>query len=346
MIDGSADFAANDYSPPPRSVAAIPGQPNVYNTLRLASGYMPGVTVGASTAGTTQPSLTATNLTETKRDSPQMSRGSASSSPLSPTLSKLLVQASEVVVDRDQRIGEGGFGVVYVGKLRGSTKVAVKQIKGDIDDKTMQAFVREVATWEGLVQRNVLPLMAFCISPPMMITDLIEEGNLRKYLGSNNWDQVLGRRFMADVAAGMSYLHASGILHGDLKSLNVLIDGSRAVITDFGLARLRVEVSKSTSKTGNGLQGTPGFVAPEILAGERLNAPADVYAYAMTFYEVVSRGKYPFEDIKNVAAVGFLSRSVGVLLLSIDQQLILLRSTDSLQGRHRARQTRQTRRRS
>ncbi|KAI9026350.1 kinase-like domain-containing protein [Hyaloraphidium curvatum] len=167
----------------------------------------------------------------------------------------------------------------------------------------MAAFVKEVANWEGLVQRNVLPLMAFCISPPMMVMDLIEEGNLRKYLGSLGWDQALGRRFLHDVTAGMAYLHASGILHGDLKSLNVLVDGSRAVITDFGLSRVRLEVSKSSARTGNGMQGTPGFVAPEMLAGGPLKPAGDVYAFAMLCYEVVSKGRYPFDDLNSIAAI-------------------------------------------
>ncbi len=137
----------------------------------------------------------------------------------------------------------------------------------------------------------------------MMVTDLVEQGNLRNFLSVRNWDQSLGRKFLGDVAAGMAYLHSSGILHGDLKSLNVLIDESRAMITDFGLSQVRVDISKSAGMPGSGMQGTTSFVAPESLIGTRLAPPADVYAFAMTAYEVVSRGKYPFEDIKNVAAV-------------------------------------------
>ncbi|KAI9029325.1 kinase-like domain-containing protein [Hyaloraphidium curvatum] len=251
------------------------------------------------------PVVTGLSVTNTNVASPgpQRSTGSGEGAvniQISPAASKLLVSKDDIAIDREKRLGEGGFGVVYVGTLRGSTKVAVKTIKGDLDEKAMAAFVKEVANWEGLVQRNVLPLMAFCVSPPMMVMDLIEEGNLRKYLGARAWDQALGRRFLHDVACGMAYLHSAGILHGDLKSLNVLVDGSRAVITDFGLSRVRVEVSKSTQRTGNGLQGTPGFVAPEVLSGEPIRPPADVYAFAMTCYEVVSRGKYPFEDIHNI----------------------------------------------
>jgi hypothetical protein len=67
--------------------------------------------------------------------------------------SKLLISSDEVSVDTNQILGEGGFGTVYVGLLRGSTKVAVKKIKG-LDEAGLRGFAREVQQWEGLVQRN------------------------------------------------------------------------------------------------------------------------------------------------------------------------------------------------
>lgn len=240
--------------------------------------------------------------------------------------SKLLIKESDVEIDREKKLGEGGFGVVYVGTLRGKLKVAVKTLKGGLDGRTMNAFVKEVANWEGLVQRNVLPLMHFCVSPPMMVCshfipfnarlsqvsdvllpqvmDLIKEGNLRQYLSRHNWNQKRGRELLLDVATGMTYLHSLDILHGDLKSLNVLVDGSRAVITDFGLSKVLKEVTKSVHAQG-GLGGTPGFVSPELLTGKTLEPPADVYAFAMVCYEVVSRGKYPFYALPNAAAIVF-----------------------------------------
>lgn len=79
-------------------------------------------------------------------------------SPLSPQTpnvpSKLLINESDIVIDRSRKLGEGGFGIVYVGTLRGTMQVAVKTIRGELDQKTMQNFVKEVQNWEGLVQRN------------------------------------------------------------------------------------------------------------------------------------------------------------------------------------------------
>ncbi|KAI9033224.1 kinase-like domain-containing protein [Hyaloraphidium curvatum] len=153
----------------------------------------------------------------------------------------------------------------------------------------------------------VLPLLAYCASPPMMISEIADGGNLRQHLAARAWDQALGLRFLLDVSRGMAYLHSVGILHGDLKSANVLVDGSRALVCDFGLSRFRqagtgTATHGATSHNG-GLMGTVGFIAPEMMQGGSLRPPADVFAFAMTCYEVVSRGKYPFQDAPNVMAI-------------------------------------------
>lgn len=162
---------------------------------------------------------------------------------------------------------------------------------------------------------SVLPLMAICLSPPMMITDLAEEGNLRQYLGARGWEQSLGRKLLVDVATGMTYLHSLNILHGDLKSLNVLVDGNRAMITDFGLSKVMWEVGKTNKTTAGGMAGTPGFSAPEVLMGEELKPSADVYAFAMVCYEVVSKGDFPFARAGNIAAVSRLDHGIVSLLM-------------------------------
>lgn len=234
--------------------------------------------------------------------------------PPDPTRSRLLIDASDVVVHRDQKIGEGGFGVVYKGTFRGSVTVAVKTFRGEMDEHTRAAFKREVTAWEGLVQRNILPLMAFCLEPPMMITDLVKDGNLRDFLARHAWDQALGISLLSDVVQGMAYLHSMNIVHGDLKGLNILVDRNKAMITDFGLAKMRLASASTSGGTFSSSArmpaGTPGFMAPELMMGQPLDKPADVFAFAMVCYEVLSKGKRPFEEMGNPMGVGFRSSAL------------------------------------
>ncbi|KAI9012398.1 kinase-like domain-containing protein [Hyaloraphidium curvatum] len=159
----------------------------------------------------------------------------------------------------------------------------------------MQLFLKEVTVWTGLNQRNILPLLAFVEDPPLMISELVTDGNLRRRMEKLDWDLAAGARFLRDVADGMAYLHSFRVLHGDLKSLNVLVDRDTAKITDFGLAKFREEVSRTSGTAAGGLRGTIGFMAPELFEERPLAPPADVYAFAMLSFEVYSKGGWPFE---------------------------------------------------
>ncbi|KAI9005022.1 kinase-like domain-containing protein [Hyaloraphidium curvatum] len=223
--------------------------------------------------------------------------GSASSS----GVSKLRVDASDVAMT-DRVLGEGAFGIVREGVLRGSTRVAVKTIKAGMamDAEVMKAFVAEVRVWEGLNQKNILPLLAYCESPPMMISEIVRGGNLRSHMTKLGWPIDRGLRLLTDVAAGMAFLHSFSVLHGDLKSLNILVDRDTAKIADFGLARVREAMARTTASAG--VSGTVGFLAPERYEGI-LKHPADVYAFSMCMYEVVSGGKFPFEGMLPIAVI-------------------------------------------
>ncbi len=96
------------------------------------------------------------------------------------------------------------------------------------------------------------------------------------------------------ICAGLSAAHARGVIHGDLKSHNVILartaDGSpRAVITDFGMARER-ESTQTTMQSGP-RGGTPGYMAPELWKGEKATMASDVYALGVLFHEVLGGRK-------------------------------------------------------
>lgn len=212
-------------------------------------------------------------------------------------VSKILIAASDVTYDLNAGLlGRGSFGTVYRGVFRGNLPVAVKVLNVATDTEVFDAFRREVATWEGLNHDNVLGLQGFCISPPMMIMKLVNGGNMREFLDRKNWDQALGRQLLQDISEGMNYLHVMNVLHGDLKSENVMVDvkpngNITGKITDFGMSRFRPDPNRNSTNHQPG--GTLPFMAPELFDNKRLERPADVYAFAMTCYEVVTYGRYP-----------------------------------------------------
>ena len=91
---------------------------------------------------------------------------------------------------------------------------------------------------------------------------------------------------MKDVALGMSYLHGKNVLHCDLKSSNVLIDENWNVkLCDFGLSRIN---STKKNKKKNIRVGTPHWMAPEILKGEKYECYSDVYSFGILVWEMLT----------------------------------------------------------
>lgn len=221
-----------------------------------------------------------------------------------PLLTSLRVLATDVVIDQSRKLGSGGFGIVHAGTLWHDNPVAIKLIRPPISAETIATFKKELAIWAQLRHPNVLALMAYCEDPPMMISPLLPSGNLRTFLAKQSWPLPLALRLLLDVARGMSYLHSrpTPVLHGDLKSQNILISRSVAYITDFGMSRLRERVALSGSGIGWG--GTPGFMAPELYS-QALKPGSDVWAFGGVCYEVISQGKYPYFEAKgNQGEVG------------------------------------------
>ncbi|KAI9023116.1 hypothetical protein DFJ74DRAFT_767759 [Hyaloraphidium curvatum] len=206
------------------------------------------------------------------------------------------VDATEIEVG-PRVLGEGGFGTVREGTLRGRGRVAVKLVRGDFTSpRVARDFEREVRAWDGVTHPNVLPLLCFCASPPMLVTELADNGHMLAYLSARAFRPSACLRLLAGAAAGMRHLHSLGIVHGDLKPRNVLVLRGRAAICDFGLSRVRTAASGPLSATRT-VRGTEGYLAPEVLAGTRPRKPADAFAFAMTAYEVLSHGRRPFAEV-------------------------------------------------
>jgi tRNA A-37 threonylcarbamoyl transferase component Bud32 len=211
----------------------------------------------------------AQNLDEAQTIEPEPGDSEPEPTPLSPMqealLAKLRVDVRDVDYDDSTRIGYGGFGAVFKGRLKKDTRVAIKSLYGSNDARSIATFRREIAVWAGFpAQRNILPLIAYCESPPLMISELVLDGNMRQRLANLGWNQDKGIEYLTGVAAGMAFLHSYNVLHGDLKCANVMIDKDVPKICDFGMAKIRELISSSSSIAGP-VAGDRWFHVPRIL---------------------------------------------------------------------------------
>ncbi|KAL2479175.1 Protein kinase superfamily protein [Forsythia ovata] len=195
-----------------------------------------------------------------------------------------------------EKLGEGGYGSVYKGKLRSGRDVAVK-ILGK-NKANGQDFINEVATIGRIHHVNVVRLVGYSadMSKWALVYDFMPNGSLERYLScqegethSLSWEKKHAIAF--GVARGIEYLHRGcdmRILHFDIKPHNILLDENfTPKVSDFGLAK--------SYPTGNSIvtitavRGTIGYVAPELINRciGAVSYKADVYSFGMLLMALV-----------------------------------------------------------
>ena len=213
-----------------------------------------------------------------------------------------------------REIGRGGMGIVYEAlDLRTQTTVALKVVRSELlgSRAALVRFSREVAAVSRMVHPAIVPIVASgnaeglpWYAMPMVegadleraLARLAADGHapdgprLHRILGGSGtppacfdgpWWQI-GVRCMAQVAAGVAHAHAQDVVHRDLKPANVILTrAGKAMILDFGLARLRG--GTRLTRSGHG-PGSPAYMAPEQLRGEPADERTDVYGLAVTLW--------------------------------------------------------------
>ncbi|KAF8211566.1 kinase-like domain-containing protein [Mycena galopus ATCC 62051] len=203
-----------------------------------------------------------------------------------------------------QQVAGGGFGDIWKGWVGGQT-VAVKSLRQFTDDDvtaSLKKLGREALIWRQLSHPNLLPFFGLYMldSRLCLVSPWMDNGDLKHFLSKapSGVDRV---SLIVDVAMGLDYLHSKHIVHGDLKTPNILVTPSRrACITDFGLSSIVDDLSmKMTFSSRSGRPGTVRYQAPELLKNECPNHfGSDVYAFAC-----ILTGKLPFFEILNEARV-------------------------------------------
>ncbi|XP_065627119.1 rust resistance kinase Lr10-like, partial [Quercus suber] len=197
------------------------------------------------------------------------------------------------------KLGEGGYGSVYKGKLQSGHLVAIKMLgksKGN-----GQEFINEVATIGRIHHENVVQLIGYCVEglKRALIYEFMPNGSLDKYIFSQEGNITLSiektYNISLGVARGIEYLHRGcdmQILHFDIKPHNILLDENfTPKVSDFGLAKLYPIDDSIMSLTA--IRGTLTYIAPELFYKNigGVSYKADVYSFGMLLLETASKRK-------------------------------------------------------
>ncbi|KAJ8079056.1 Rho guanine nucleotide exchange factor [Marasmius tenuissimus] len=209
-----------------------------------------------------------------------------------------------------RRMEVGGLADLWMGNFNRS-RVAMKVIRHRVDihkrEQVVKAFTRQAMVWRNLDHSNIMPFTGMnwfnedqeqiCLVFPWM-----ENGNLLQFLKDHpelGFETQLS--LAKDVAQGLAYLHNLGIIHGDLKSYNVLITSDRtACITDLGLSPVLEGEEALGLSTASSCWRPVRWLAPELMKnGKRpvLSLESDIYAFGCVCYEIYARS-IPFHDIE------------------------------------------------
>ena len=196
-----------------------------------------------------------------------------------------------------RRIGKGAFGDVLAATWQG-TDVAVKVFNpGQVSEKSLEDFRREVGMLLVLRHPNVVLFMgAATIAPDLCIVmEHCGHGSLYRVLHQREQaiDHARRIQWATEIARGMNYLHTRSppVVHRDLKSSNVLVDADNHVkVSDFGLARTKARSFVNTQV------GTWAWMAPEVLENAPYTESADVYSFGIVLHEMLT-GQEPFKGM-------------------------------------------------
>ena len=195
-------------------------------------------------------------------------------------------------------IGRGAMGTVYMARHEALDRTAAVKVMLTLGDDPVAAarFNREGRAIALLRHSNIVTVYDYgeYEGTPYLIEEFVPGGSLADRLKQGKPTQEVGLRLLRGIAAGLDYAHKRGVVHRDVKPMNVLMGpDDTPVIADFGLAK----VAQQPAMTATGVStGTPAYMAPEQIAdvGE-IGPPTDLYALATLAYEMLT-GRLPYES--------------------------------------------------
>ncbi|KAK4267935.1 hypothetical protein QN277_024653 [Acacia crassicarpa] len=227
------------------------------------------------------------------------------------------------------KLGQGGFGSVYKGRLPNGQDIAVKRLSMDSGQGDSE-FKNEVLLVAELQHRNLVRLIGFSLEkherlliyeflPNRSLDYLLFDSSKRVHL---NWEKR--EKIIGGIARGLLYLHEDSrlrIIHRDLKASNILLDEElNPKISDFGMARLFV-VDQTQSNTSR-IVGTYGYMAPEYALHGQFSIKSDVFSFGILVLEIISGKKnnsvYDEEDARDLLSFAWKNWREGTTYNLVD----------------------------
>ncbi|MET8156613.1 protein kinase [Sphaerisporangium sp. NPDC005289] len=199
-------------------------------------------------------------------------------------------------------LGQGGQGSVYLGETPDGTRVAIKILHARLaaENGAQQRFLREVEAARRVAPFSTARVIDADVADERLfiVSEYVEGASLEQLVrdrGPRGHDGLV--RLALGTAGALAAIHRAGIVHRDFKPSNVLIGADGPRVVDFGIAR----VLDNATATGSGVLGTPAYMSPEQVSGERVGPESDIFSWAATMV-FAATGRPAFGE-DNIAAV-------------------------------------------
>lgn len=225
-----------------------------------------------------------------------------------------------------KELGRGAMGVVYLGKdPKINRLVAIKTVRfdevdPDLLEETKKRFFREAEAAGTLNHPNIVTIYDVGEEEDLayVAMELLDGTDLTPYIKKDNLlphKELL--RIIGSVAEGLAFAHDKGIVHRDIKPANIMLlkDGS-VKIADFGIARI---TTSSATQTGTVL-GTPSYMSPEQVAGQKVDGRSDLFSLGASMYELLC-GQKPFSGDSIATLMYAIANKPPVLITQLDPQV-------------------------
>lgn len=222
-----------------------------------------------------------------------------------------------------QRIGQGGMGVVYLGRddrLNREVAIKVLQPAKARDDRSRERFLGEGRAMAAIEHPHVITVhqVGEHDGLPYLVMQRLVGCTLQEYLAAEGVPPLAEAvRIGREIAEGLAAAHAQGLIHRDIKPANIFLQGPQrqVKIIDFGLARITAD--DATDLTIDGvLVGTPAYLSPERLDNGRIDEKSDLFGLGVILYELLS-GRLPFTGTSLAAILAAISRGMPRVLTDV-----------------------------